>query len=120
MVSLQSNTALAKATSCSSFLCVPGLVYLLPVTDAGNKIAQMSPRAYHFCVCHVCGAKTALRTKFPKFCPQFPFLLCSISGILECLLNPSWVRRCKPMARSSSACIVAAITVLFYFSFIES
>lgn len=86
-------------------------------------MAQVSPRAYHFYVCHLCGAKTALRTKFPEFCPKFPFFLCIISGILESLFNPSWLQLCKPMASSSSVysrCHSCTISYFISLSVIET
>lgn len=86
-------------------------------------MAQVSPQAYHFYVCHLCGARTALRTKFPEFCPEFPLLLCIIGGILECLFNPSWLQLCRPMASSSSvysSCHCCTISRIISLSDIEA
>lgn len=78
-------------------------------------MAQVSLQAHNFYVCHLCGAKSSRRTKFPEFCHEFPFILCITSGILECWLNPSWLQLCKPMASSSSVYSSCSCCTISYF-----
>lgn len=51
----------------------------------------------------------------PEFCPEFPLLLCIISGILEYLCNPSCLQLDKPVASSSHVCISDHCSTLSYF-----
>lgn len=51
----------------------------------------------------------------PEFCPEFPLLLCIISGILEYLCNPSCLQLDKPMASSSPVCMSCHCSTLSYF-----
>lgn len=99
---LQSSTSLGGATCCYSFLYVPELVYLLPVLHASNKMSQV----FHGTLVYVI---------LPEFCPEFPLLLCIISGILDYLRIHSCLHLGKPMASSSSMYINYHCSTVSYF-----
>lgn len=49
----------------------------------------------------------------PEFCPEFPLLLCIISGILDDLHDCSCLQLDKPMPSSSSVYIAVLYPILF-------
>lgn len=103
---LQSSTSLGGATCCYSFLYVPELVYLLPVLHASNKMAQV----FH-------GNVTLVYVMLPEFCPEFPLLLCIISGILDYVCNRSCLHL-DNLWQVPPLCMLATIAVLYPISFV--